>query len=149
MPRTRKRKTELRELSGSPAKRTRLAARHTDAPILSPNPHPPRLKTFRISRIPRDVGPDILRDWLEGLAVSDEVIASGSLIQLSIAPVCDEFSQATATLKTLPLAFRNVDQGPQNIDGPRGSTLVVDIRFDGMTVLYDPIQTNAVPVAAE
>ena len=139
----------MKELSGSPAKRTRLATRHTDAPILSPKPHSLRLKTLRISRIPRDVSPDVLRAWLEGLAVSDQAIAPGNLIQLSIAPVCDGFSQATATLKTLPVPFRNVDQGPQNVDGPHKSTLVVDIRFDGMTVLYDPIQADAGPVAAE
>ncbi|KAI9773682.1 MAG: hypothetical protein M1840_006956 [Geoglossum simile] len=119
------------------------------APLPSSEPQPPRPKTLRISRIPRDVSPDMLRDWLEGLAVSDKVIASGNLIQFSIAPIDDGFSQATATFKALPVPFRNVDQGPQNVDGPHKSKVVVDVHFDGMTVLYDPIQADAGPVAAD
>jgi hypothetical protein len=69
--------------------------------------------------------------------------------QLSLAPNSADFSQATVTFNTVPVLFENVNKGPQNVDGPEKSKIVIDIGFDGMTVLYDPIQADAAPVAGE
>ena len=145
MPRN-KRKTAPGRPRESPAKRTKREERPESTPS---EPALPRLKTIRISRIPRVVSYGKLAEWLERLEVSTEPVASQNVIQLSLAPNNADFSQATATFNTVPVLFRNVDKGPQNVDGPEESRIVIDIGFDGMTVLYDPIQVEAGPVAAE
>jgi hypothetical protein len=125
------------------------AALSPSAPMPSSEPELPKVKAIRISRVPKAVSYDKLEKWLEELALSNTPIASGNLIHLSIARITPEFSQATATFKTLPVSFRNVDKGTQIVYGPEKSRIAIDTHFNDITVLYDPSQVGEGHVAAE
>lgn len=101
-------------------------------------------KTIRISLIRKIITFEELQSWLKDFAGPDNKI-----IQLSMAPKDSKFCQATATLSTLPAQLKDIEKRVQIIIGLRGFTIEIDIHFQGMTVLYDPLQHGAEPAIAE
>ena len=117
--------------------------------VNTPRASPPRPKTIRISRIPKAISREKLQTWLESLTPSNKLLETKNVIQLSIAPENEEFSQATVTLLSLPPHFQNLGEDTISCEGPDTCEITIDTHFLGMTVLYDPIQVNAGPTMAE
>ena len=109
----------------------------------------PKLKTLRISRIPKNVSRERLEEWLRRLSVASRPTDPENLIHFSVAPYTSDVMQATATFSILPISFNNVDEGIQMIGGPDQSNLSFDAHFDGMTILYDSIYAHGKPAEVE
>lgn len=115
----------------------------------NPAPGTSKLKTIRISLIPKSITFEELQTWLEALVGPEHTPA---VVQLSIAPNSPKFCQATATLAALPAKFKDIEAGTLRVQGPKGlkgPKVEVDVHFDGMTVLYDPLQDSTEPASVE
>lgn len=133
-----------------------VASGSMEAPALSASPAslaparaPLKLKTIRISLIPKSVTSEELQTWLKTLAGPENTPA---VVQLSIAPNSPSFCQATATLTVLPSKFKNIEEGTLRVEGPqglRGPKVEVDVHFNGMTVLCDSLLNGTEPAIAE
>ena len=138
-----KRKARSGKSDGPPAKCTKNDPRPQSNLSSHPQAEHPKLKTIRISRIPKRVSRDKLVEWLGELPLPGGPAIPPNLIQCSIAPYSSELMQATATFQVLPVLLDNVDKGTQTINGPDQSRLFIDVHFDGMTILYDSMWTHA------
>jgi len=103
-----------------------------------------RPKFIRISRIPKTIGVEELRAWLETLTTSftsqnqAQEDCDVSKFKISLAPVDSKYSQAIVRT-----AFDLKIPRTETLVGPSGHELDVDDHFKGMTVLHVGESTDA------
>jgi len=148
MTRSKKRKEGPGKLGISPVKRTKMAdaaAKSRDSSLVAEKP---KEKTFRLSNIPIAMSRNSLKEWLEKLEVSCVPAPSENVVQISMAPTCEDFSQATVTFKVSPAQLANLGD-TDTLQYPGNDKILFDRHFEGWTVLHDPREASKKRAAAE
>lgn len=97
-----------------------------------------KTKTLRISSLPASATVESVREWLgKENVLNKRNCAPLNVLQLSLAPRGKSTTQATVTLKDLPL---DIMESLGDLEGPDDSAVIVDDHFLGLTVLYDGVR---------